>query len=136
MVMTCLFKRMCCKISFYLFIHLQGRALGVTIGCILGMFPLMFHRNKDAETNEKKQHLDKMLCHDPMLMLPFCTLTAYCETWLKLFCDIFSHLDTVNRYFQEHFTIMVVIVTDMQIFFLLENCCSYCLILCHSVVNN
>lgn len=33
---------------------LQGRALGVTIGCILGMFPLMFRHNKESEVDEKK----------------------------------------------------------------------------------
>lgn len=31
-----------------------GRALGVTIGCILGMFPLLFRRNKEVESAEKK----------------------------------------------------------------------------------
>lgn len=31
-----------------------GRAFGVTIGCLLGMFPLLFSRNKETEVEEKK----------------------------------------------------------------------------------
>lgn len=31
-----------------------GRALGVTIGCLLGMFPLLFRHNKRTESEEKK----------------------------------------------------------------------------------
>ena len=31
-----------------------GRALGVTIGCLLGMFPLLFFKNKEKKTDDEK----------------------------------------------------------------------------------
>lgn len=31
-----------------------GRALGVTIGCLLGMFPLLFFNNKEKKSEDEK----------------------------------------------------------------------------------
>lgn len=33
---------------------LQGKAIGVSIGCILGMFPLLFLSDDDDEDKEKE----------------------------------------------------------------------------------
>ena len=40
-----------------------GRALGVTIGCLLGMFPLLFFKNakdKEKEKMEKEKKIEKV----------------------------------------------------------------------------
>lgn len=42
---------------------LQGKAIGISIGCILGMFPLFF-LGDDDEDDEKKKEKEKEACSD------------------------------------------------------------------------
>lgn len=37
-----------------MFLLLQGKAIGVSIGCILGMFPLLFLSDDDDEEKDKE----------------------------------------------------------------------------------
>lgn len=34
----------------------MGRALGITMGCLVGMFPLLFYQNKDEQEEGDKKH--------------------------------------------------------------------------------
>lgn len=46
--------------TFLVVLHLQGKAIGVGIGCILGMFPLLFFKDdeeKKAEGGEEQTPL-------------------------------------------------------------------------------
>ena len=38
-----------------------GRALGVTIGCLLGMFPLLFFSSKEKKKEEKAEEKPEVL---------------------------------------------------------------------------
>ena len=44
--------------TFILFL-LQARSVGVAIGCILGMFPLLFMSEKDTECTHNVEQADK-----------------------------------------------------------------------------
>lgn len=45
------------KINFIQFVQFQGRILGITIGCIIGMTPLLFmdgdKKSKDSEEGKE-----------------------------------------------------------------------------------
>lgn len=38
-----------------IYLSQQGRVLGITVGCILGMIPLLFFKNKDTKEEEDKK---------------------------------------------------------------------------------
>ena len=42
---------------FYLNLNLQGRGIGIVVGCVLGMFPLLFY--KEPETDKLRDESDK-----------------------------------------------------------------------------
>ena len=43
--------------TFYLNLNLQGRGIGIVVGCVLGMFPLLFY--KEPETDKLRDESDK-----------------------------------------------------------------------------
>lgn len=45
-----------------LLLLLQGKAIGVSIGCILGMFPLLFLSDDDDKEKEKEK--EAQVCSD------------------------------------------------------------------------
>lgn len=46
-LLLCVCVTLCCCV--------QGKAIGVTIGCILGMFPLFFLSDDDEEEKKKRK---------------------------------------------------------------------------------
>jgi hypothetical protein len=42
-------------ISLFSFIYQQGRVMGITVGCILGMIPLLFFKDKDEAKTKKDE---------------------------------------------------------------------------------
>ena len=39
-------------------ILLQGKAIGISIGCVLGMFPLLYYKQPKKDTEDKETSTD------------------------------------------------------------------------------
>lgn len=46
-------------LSFYLNYYYQGRTLGVTLGCFLGMFPLLLKKDEESMDEKSEEEEDE-----------------------------------------------------------------------------